>query len=491
MAGRMERLFFLRTEVKIKNLGALLPYHDTRNRSPEGISPVLGVCCVGNLSIALSEVGSAYAASSNGASTLLTLIPTAGALIGAPARELWVRYKLMPIAGILSMMLSLGGNIVPMDISDYEQVDTFSYAGMIPTADQKTNSFVAKSTGETEAERFAALVHSRARDKLGARRSVAIWFGIILQCFWLTCILIACWFLDSGSIIVWWCTNNGWMFFWFGIVAMSSLMENLAGVPFSRQWTIRVSRAPRIEIDEGAPWAIEPPQENYAPPTVSSPLVGKPLNYSGDEDIGVTTTERITTFATSSRTSSYNIERKPLPSQLSPDYQPVDILEGLEKGYNTVGRIVLDRTKPWSASNDAFYVLLSVKGVSHAHAIFRVFSKFISICVFATGTCLFASSTLVTILASLVTAALILCAGIFGRVTAMWMASEMMKNKPVLHRVVQSRDEAGKYMDAILRQKGIACEVLGHVIVEGRCIKKFGKRLRWSSLLGVLASPYP
>jgi hypothetical protein len=104
------------------------------------------------------------------------------------------------------------------------------------------------------------------------------------------------------------------MFFWFGIVAMSSLMENLAGVPFSRQWTIRVSRAPRIEIDEGAPWAIEPPQENYAPPTVSSPLVGKPLNYSGDEDIGVTTTERITTFATSSRTSSYNIERKPLPS---------------------------------------------------------------------------------------------------------------------------------------------------------------------------------
>jgi hypothetical protein len=162
--------------------------------------------CVGNLSVALGEVGAAYAASSNGASTLLTLIPTAGALIGAPAKELWVLYKLMPIAGILSMMLSLGGNIVPMDINDYEQVDAFSYAGMIPTANQKINNVVAKSTGETEAERFAALVHSRARDKSGARRSVAIWTGILLQCFWLTCILIACWFLDSGSIVVWWCT---------------------------------------------------------------------------------------------------------------------------------------------------------------------------------------------------------------------------------------------------------------------------------------------
>ena len=69
--------------------------------------------CVGNLSVALRQVGAAYEASSNGSTALLTLLPTAGALIGAPTKELWVLWNLVPIAGIFSIALSLGGNIVP------------------------------------------------------------------------------------------------------------------------------------------------------------------------------------------------------------------------------------------------------------------------------------------------------------------------------------------------------------------------------------------
>ncbi len=45
--------------------------------------------CVGNLSVALN-VGAAYSAGMTGANTVLSLIPTAGVLIGAPAKELWV-----------------------------------------------------------------------------------------------------------------------------------------------------------------------------------------------------------------------------------------------------------------------------------------------------------------------------------------------------------------------------------------------------------------
>ena len=45
--------------------------------------------CVGNLSVALN-VGAAYAAGMTSANTVLSLIPTAGVLIGAPAKELWV-----------------------------------------------------------------------------------------------------------------------------------------------------------------------------------------------------------------------------------------------------------------------------------------------------------------------------------------------------------------------------------------------------------------
>lgn len=274
------------------------------------------------------------------------------------------------------------------------------------------------------------------------------------------------------------------MFLWYSIVAVSSLLENLAGVPFSHQWTIRVSRAPKIEISDDAPWVIsELPQKNETP--ISDPTSSQMAkSSSGADDI----------FITAEKLSRPTAEVLEVPSQL-PTRLPLiqdttDILTGLERGYNTIGRIILDSSRPWSASNDAFYVIISIKGISNAHAFLRIFSKFASVGVFSVGTSMFASSTLVTILAAVVTATLILCAGIFGRVTAMWMASEMMKNEPVLHRVVQSRGEAAKYMEAILRKPGITCEVLGHVIVNGRCVKKFGKRLRWSSFLGILASPY-
>ena len=53
--------------------------------------------CFGNLSLALQTVGAISAYEASGASGALSLLPTAGALIGAPAKELWSLYKLTPI----------------------------------------------------------------------------------------------------------------------------------------------------------------------------------------------------------------------------------------------------------------------------------------------------------------------------------------------------------------------------------------------------------
>lgn len=43
-------------------------------------------------------------------------------------------------------------------------------------------------------------------------------------------------------------------------------------------------------------------------------------------------------------------------------------------------------------------------------------------------------------------------------------------------------------MEAVLSKQGIGYEVLGYVLAEGRFVKRFGKRPRWSSFLSVLAS---
>lgn len=164
--------------------------------------------CLANLSTAIAAYGPLTVADDNASSGALTLLPTAGALIGAPTKELWVVYKLMPIAGVLSMLLSLGGNIVPTDARDYElNTSAFSYGGMIATHNEEEleDREDRHQSDESEAKLFATTVKQRSKDMRGGTKYIRVWYGIALQCIWLAVLLATCWFTQSGSIIVWWC----------------------------------------------------------------------------------------------------------------------------------------------------------------------------------------------------------------------------------------------------------------------------------------------
>ena len=164
--------------------------------------------CLTNLSLILSTVGPLTQSETSGSSGALTLLPTAGALIGAPTKELWVVYKLMPIAGVLSMLLSLGGNIVPTEARDYElSSSTFSYGGMIATHtdEREVEEMEEHHSSSSGAQAFAAKVEARSRNMRGGTRYIRVWYGIVMQCMWLGVLLSTCWFTQSGSIIVWWC----------------------------------------------------------------------------------------------------------------------------------------------------------------------------------------------------------------------------------------------------------------------------------------------
>ena len=167
--------------------------------------------CAGNLSLALTELGNLFSAEAGGASGALSLLPTAGALIGAPAKELWVLYKLMPLAGVMSMLLSLGGNIVPMQSSDYEvKTKAFTYGGMIATShhDAEKAQFYDNDRDEcvgSEAQKFANIVERRAHEPRGSRKRVTVTIGMCLQIFWLVVLVAACWFTQSGGVVSWWC----------------------------------------------------------------------------------------------------------------------------------------------------------------------------------------------------------------------------------------------------------------------------------------------
>ena len=173
--------------------------------------------CTGNLSLALSQVGAAYQTSSNGSTNLLALLPTAGTLIGAPAKELWALYELIPLAGFLSIALSLGGNIIPQQVSDYTTLEDFSYKGMKsspkrPDALRRRRTASSSNLNLSEdtlkaAENFADEVHARAMDHTGGtNRRLKIMAGMTVLCCCVASVIAACWLLQTGSIIVWWCT---------------------------------------------------------------------------------------------------------------------------------------------------------------------------------------------------------------------------------------------------------------------------------------------
>ena len=149
-------------------------------------------------------------ASAQASSGALTLLPTAGALIGAPSKELWVVYKLMPVAGVLSMMLSLGGNIVPTDASGYEmKVPRFSYGGLIATRAKEEDVEEAENisrTDQQDSQIFADTVERRSKDFRGGQSFSRVWVGVFLQLFWIAIVMIACWLAGSGGILYWYCT---------------------------------------------------------------------------------------------------------------------------------------------------------------------------------------------------------------------------------------------------------------------------------------------
>jgi hypothetical protein len=195
----------------ISSLGTLFDFEAWRSRGKQ-IRQGTRDECFGNLSIALSQVGPVLSSETAGAAGALSLLPTAGALIGAPANELWVLYKLMPVAGVLSMMLSLGGNIVPTKSSEYEvNAEKFSYGGYVASSKEDEDGNETFEEGPEDhsvgnsAQTFAARVERRSRKNVMGRRGARIALGISLQLFWLGILLFACYLTAAGGVVSWAC----------------------------------------------------------------------------------------------------------------------------------------------------------------------------------------------------------------------------------------------------------------------------------------------
>jgi hypothetical protein len=72
--------------------------------------------------------------------------------------------------------------------------------------DPERNCEVSKSDLESSpAQKFAKRVQYRAKDDRGGRQRLSIGLGIFVQLLWLAILFFACFFLESRSVLAYWC----------------------------------------------------------------------------------------------------------------------------------------------------------------------------------------------------------------------------------------------------------------------------------------------
>ena len=105
-----------------------------------------------------------------------------------------VRSKVCPLAGFLSSILSLGGNIIPDEITDSDS-----------PGKKETPKLDESVLHLTDPELFAIQVAERARQLDGRFPTASIYGAMASQLVLVGAILGGCYFLSAGTLISWWC----------------------------------------------------------------------------------------------------------------------------------------------------------------------------------------------------------------------------------------------------------------------------------------------
>lgn len=174
------------------------------------------------------------------AATVLALLPTIGAFVGTPSRELWPLLSIFPIAAVLVITMSFGGDLSGSTLDDYRGV--LEKKGMkyvdwseerLPASlsewqpnwwrnqRQGLHSFIFAAFG-TRNDRVARQSKSDTKMspfKFNMLIAGAIFFLLGLLAAALTGIGI----VEQGAVYATWCTSTWWMHLWYLVGRYGSL----------------------------------------------------------------------------------------------------------------------------------------------------------------------------------------------------------------------------------------------------------------------------
>lgn len=174
--------------------------------------------CYDSLIATLNSIINIRLAEYSGSAGVLSLLPTIGALLGAPTNEIWRLWTVVPFGGVLTMMLSFGGAILPIKIEDYER-DLSRGNGLIG----KIVSFRSPTHGDAPEDEIGGKIDQlgdKLRDRMARKIPRANFNGTLtMGLMGMASLLIGAHasmaLVEQGGILPWYCTCRWWMHMWY------------------------------------------------------------------------------------------------------------------------------------------------------------------------------------------------------------------------------------------------------------------------------------
>lgn len=176
--------------------------------------------CYVSLNIVQNHLDSLREGEYAGAANVLALLPTIGALLGAPTSEIWRLLTVVPFGGGLAMTLSFGGAILPVRVEDYE-----NDLNRHKVAIERRGIFRAKqprNSEDGEEEMYAGLDQVLEKILVRMRQDESqqlakghLWVGLLGMIVIFVGSQAAMIVVEQGGVIPWWCTSRWWMHLWY------------------------------------------------------------------------------------------------------------------------------------------------------------------------------------------------------------------------------------------------------------------------------------
>ena len=152
--------------------------------------------------------------------SVLTLLPTIGALFGSPTSEMWALLKVCPPAWCLALWLSFGGSLLPTHSQDYVNVfrkqglSAFHASSESLNRDDNEVAFGPDSRIHTLHQRISDGMKPIKRRRLGFLRTPALLSAsMVAQFILVAAVMAGMAIVEQGAVYTTACTITFWMQF--------------------------------------------------------------------------------------------------------------------------------------------------------------------------------------------------------------------------------------------------------------------------------------